>query len=141
MKFESALDVLQEIKSLREKRKDLNLLIKQLYASKITGDNFKQVADKIYELERERDLNLDRSEELWNYLNKLREEEYLKKKKEIGRPAIGETRKVSVTLPNSYWKKIDQLIEHGHYASRSELFREMVSASLNFDCEAVVKEK
>lgn len=43
-----------------------------------------------------------------------------------GRPAIGVTKKVSITLDQDVWDWLDECIDFGHAKSRSELFREMV---------------
>lgn len=40
-----------------------------------------------------------------------------------GRPSLGITKKVSVTLPEDDWTKISELIENKHVGSFSEYFR------------------
>jgi hypothetical protein len=35
--------------------------------------------------------------------------EKVKEKRSVGRPAMGETRKISVTLPPHVWKKIEKI--------------------------------
>jgi ribosomal protein L37AE/L43A len=43
----------------------------------------------------------------------------------LGRPSIGVTKKVSITLPAGEWEEIDEIISNGHASSRSEYFRLM----------------
>lgn len=56
--------------------------------------------------------------------------ELVKKNEELqkkigGRPSLGVTKKVSVTLPQEDWDKIKDLIAHEHVESFSEYFREL----------------
>lgn len=43
----------------------------------------------------------------------------------IGRPSLGVTKKVSVTLREEDWEKIQELIQNGHAASFSDYFRQI----------------
>lgn len=43
-----------------------------------------------------------------------------------GRKAIGETRRIAVTLTADTWAWMDECIENGHAQSRSELLREII---------------
>jgi archaellum component FlaC len=43
----------------------------------------------------------------------------------VGRPKIGVTKKVSITLPQKEWNIIDDLVHNGHFKSISEYFREL----------------
>lgn len=45
----------------------------------------------------------------------------------MGRPSLGVTKKVSVTLPEEVWLQLDELQEKSDCSSRSELFREILT--------------
>jgi metal-responsive CopG/Arc/MetJ family transcriptional regulator len=44
----------------------------------------------------------------------------------VGRPSLGITKKVSITLPEDIWQLLDLSQEEAGFKSRSELFREMI---------------
>jgi hypothetical protein len=44
-------------------------------------------------------------------------------KKLVGRPSMGITKKVSITLPEDEWEEVAEIIKNGHAASYSEYFR------------------
>jgi formate-dependent nitrite reductase cytochrome c552 subunit len=44
----------------------------------------------------------------------------------VGRPSLGITKKVSVTLPIEEWVKIEEAIELGHASSVSDYLRQMI---------------
>jgi hypothetical protein len=45
----------------------------------------------------------------------------------VGRPSLGVTKKVSITLPEEVWDKLDSILEQSECRSRSELFREILT--------------
>lgn len=45
--------------------------------------------------------------------------------KKIGRPSIGKSRPVKITLPEEDWIQIEQAIESGEYNSYAEYFRNL----------------
>lgn len=47
------------------------------------------------------------------------------KKERVGRPSLGVTKKISVTLPNDIWEKIGKEISDRDLKSMSAFFREM----------------
>lgn len=44
-----------------------------------------------------------------------------------GRPEIGITRKVSITLPEDTWIWLGDCIDYGHAKTYSELFRQIIT--------------
>lgn len=52
--------------------------------------------------------------------------EKVKEKRSVGRPAMGETRKISVTLPPNVWKKIEKMKGD---MTMSAFFRAVILAS------------
>lgn len=48
-----------------------------------------------------------------------------KRKSNAGRKTLGETRKVSITLPPELWKEIDKIAEQPKW-NQSKVFRQMV---------------
>lgn len=48
-----------------------------------------------------------------------------KRKSNAGRKSLGETRKVSITLPEELWKEIDRIAEQPKW-NQSKVFRQMV---------------
>lgn len=47
-----------------------------------------------------------------------------------GRKAIGNSRKISITLPAEDWAHIDRLVEQGRVGSYSDYFRQLHDSSL-----------
>lgn len=47
------------------------------------------------------------------------------KREGAGRKKIGESRKLSMTLPKEDWNKIDDLISNGHASSIADYFRQL----------------
>ena len=52
-------------------------------------------------------------------------------RKGAGRRGIGETRKVSITLPQDVWSEIDQIATESSYSSKSELLRLLIVTGLH----------
>jgi hypothetical protein len=50
------------------------------------------------------------------------------KKEKMGRPSLGVTKKVSITLPSDVWEKIEQEIKDQDLKSMSAYFRELALA-------------
>lgn len=46
-----------------------------------------------------------------------------------GRPKLGETRRIALTLPAEAWAWLDECIENGHALSRSELLRDIIAGA------------
>lgn len=53
----------------------------------------------------------------------------------VGRPSLGVTKKVSITLPDSLWSELDKEVLQSQ-SSRSALFRDLV---IKFLCNKVTK--
>lgn len=49
------------------------------------------------------------------------------KKSVMGRPSIGQTKKLSITLPEEVWQRLDQLQQEQFCATRSELVRRILT--------------
>lgn len=45
---------------------------------------------------------------------------------QTGRPRIGETKAIKLTLPVEGWEWIEQSVENGHAASKSEFLRDII---------------
>lgn len=45
----------------------------------------------------------------------------------MGRPSIGQTNKLSITLPEEIWQRLDQLQQEQFCATRSELIRRILT--------------
>lgn len=52
------------------------------------------------------------------------------KNSKIGRPSIGKSRPVKITLSDSDWEHIDKLVETGRVKSYAEYFRDLHESSL-----------
>lgn len=48
------------------------------------------------------------------------------KREGAGRPRIGQTKSMKLTLTDDSWEWIDENIKNGHAASRSEFLREII---------------
>ena len=46
--------------------------------------------------------------------------------KGVGRPSLGVTKKVSITLPDWAWKELEKMEEEHDFASRSALLRRIL---------------
>lgn len=55
---------------------------------------------------------------------------YENKKKEIGRPSLGVTKKVSLTLPEELWNELDRQQDLKDISSRSALLRQVIESYL-----------
>lgn len=49
------------------------------------------------------------------------------KREGAGRPPIGETKPIKLTLSNEHWDWIEDEIKKGHASSRSEFIRDIIS--------------
>jgi len=82
--------------------------------------------------ELEYETRLEAEREMDNYIQSFPNQEfYIQELNSIGRPMIGVTRKVSITLPENIWEWFDE--ESGD--NRSKFLREMILKSLGNEAE------
>ncbi|USG68553.1 hypothetical protein NDK47_27600 (plasmid) [Brevibacillus ruminantium] len=81
--------------------------------------------EKETEMKKEPDQNDPEKEKLLKRIKELEEANERLKERRGGRPAIGETRKVSLTLPTHIWSDIDAAVRVGK-VKQSSVLREMI---------------
>lgn len=83
-----------------------------------------------YELEVKIDFSLQDDKELFvEFFNDTHGVLYrllFKVNTQVGRPAVGLTKKVSITLPDEVWQQLDQLQKDSGCRSRSEMMRKII---------------
>lgn len=97
-----------------ERKQAVNRMMR--LALRLNTEQLTMSEDEFSEVERE-------ASELQRKINESLEVE---KKNKMGRPSLGITKKVSITLPPESWEWIDETVEYGHASSRSDFFRQVV---------------
>ena len=92
-------------------------LVKQAQERGKSGN--KDILSRIEELRAERDSILS------NFEDKPDQEHQEEEEKKVGRPALGVTKKVSITLPEDTWETVDALVDFFD-TSKSSVFREAI---------------
>lgn len=113
---------------------------RKIYDARWNGErelyvNFKQLEDELDELASKAGLTHEKIDEMLSqlYIPPYKHDllpEHLKhsnsaKKETAGRPSLGETKKVSITLPVDIWKQIEKQIVDEDLKSKSAFFRKI----------------
>jgi|SRR5579875_501583 len=86
---------------------------------------------------------LEVSKEFWSTVIRFLNTGDLPDKEEvkIGRPSLGVTKKVSITLPEEYWDMLEILQEETASASRSEILRKILMVVLDNEVKSQMQRK
>ncbi|MFD2683248.1 hypothetical protein [Bacillus seohaeanensis] len=118
---------------------------KKMYDARWNGElnsntDFRELEDEFMEIVEREGINLEKANEMLEqlYIPPYKYSllpEHLKhsrsaKKESAGRPSMGVTKKVSVTLPNDIWDKIQKEIKDQELKSMSAYFRELALESV-----------
>lgn len=114
---------------------------KKIYDARWNGElnsntDFKELEDEFMALATKEGIDLEKTNAMFEqlYIPPYKYDllpEHLKhsnsaKRESSGRPSLGVTKKVSVTLPNDIWEKVGELIEDQDLKSMSAYFRKLV---------------
>lgn len=114
---------------------------KKMYDARWNGEsdldvNFKKLEDEFLALATNEGVDLEKINEMFEqlYIPPYKYDllpVHLKysnsaKRESSGRPSLGVTKKVSVTLPNDIWEKVGKVIEDQDLKSMSAYFRKLV---------------
>jgi len=81
------------------------------------------------------------AKEFWaTVINFLNTGEFPEKEEvKIGRPSLGVTKKVSITLPEEYWEMLDILQDETGSTSRSEILRKILTITLDNEVKSQIR--